>query len=175
MFSLLYQHQLLLKQSKCSFGEEKVCYLGHVMNANGVAMDTEKVQEILDWPRPRFVKALREFLGLARFYHKFIKDFGIIVAPLTSLLRKHSFVWTEATTVAFNKLKIYITTTLVLQSPDFSDMFVMEYDASRVGIGIVLHQNNHPVEFFNCKLVVKHHTLASYGQELIKLSQAIRH
>nr|GMC95607.1 putative retroelement protein [Ipomoea batatas] len=96
-------------------------------------------------------------------------------APLTSLLRKHNFVWTEEATAAFQALKIALTSAPVLQLPDFSKPFVVECDASGVGVGAVLHQDNHPVAFFSRRLTARHHKLASYEQELIGLSQAIRH
>nr|GMD99826.1 AC090485_10 Putative retroelement [Ipomoea batatas] len=125
VFCLLRHHQLLVKKSKCSFGVDKVCYLGHIINATRVSMDSNKVQTVLDWPQPQSVKGLRGFLGLAGFYRKFIQDFGVIAAPLTSLLRKHNFVWTEAATVAFQALKIALTSAPVLQLPDFSKQFVV--------------------------------------------------
>ena len=83
VLTALQQHELDLKRSKCSFGERSVAYLGHVISERGVAMDNGKVQAILDWPKPRSVRALRGFLGLANYYRKFIKDFGTVAAPLT--------------------------------------------------------------------------------------------
>jgi hypothetical protein len=94
------QHQLFLKRSKCSFGEEYVTHLGHVISIDGVAMDSQKVMAVVDWPVPRIARAVRGFLGLVRYYRKFIRDFGIIAAPLTALLKKDGFIW-----FAFKKLK----------------------------------------------------------------------
>jgi hypothetical protein len=84
-------HQLYLKRSKCSFGEESMAYLGHVISAEGVAMDSDKVLAVVDWPAPRTVRAVRGFLGLAGYYRKFIKGFVTIAAPLTALLKKDEF------------------------------------------------------------------------------------
>jgi len=91
VLTVLREHQLFLKRSKCSFGETFVAYLGHVVSGEGVAMDANKVQAILDWPTPSSIRALRGFLGLARYYRCFIKDFGSIAAPLTALLKKDAF------------------------------------------------------------------------------------
>lgn len=87
----LRTHRLFLKRSRCSFGEESVAYLGHVITVDGIAMDSAKVLAVVDWPQPRSVRAVRGFLGLAGYYRKFIRDFGVIAAPLTALLRKEGF------------------------------------------------------------------------------------
>ena len=87
----LRANQLHLKRSKSSFGASSVAYLGHVISASGVAMDADKVAAVASWPAPRFARGLRGFLGLTDYYRKFIRDFGLIAAPLTCLLRKDAF------------------------------------------------------------------------------------
>lgn len=120
VLELMQQHQLYLKRSKCAFGEESVAYLGHVISADGVAMDSQKVMAIIDWATPRSVRAVRGFLGLAGYYRKFIRDFGVMVAPLTALLKKDGFLWSEEADRAFLQLKTTLTTAPVLQLPDFT-------------------------------------------------------
>ncbi|XP_057992322.1 uncharacterized protein LOC131173819 [Hevea brasiliensis] len=87
VFQLLCSHQLFLKRSKCSFGEEQVAYLGHVISAAGVTVDTSKISAILEWPPPTSIKALRGFLGLAGYYRKFICNYGQLASPLTKAIR----------------------------------------------------------------------------------------
>jgi hypothetical protein len=87
----MHTHQLFLKRSKCSFGEESMAYLGHVISAAGVAMDNDKVLAVVDRPIPRSVRIVRGFLGLAGYYRKFVRGFGTIAAPLTTLLKKDGF------------------------------------------------------------------------------------
>ena len=87
VLSALRAHHLYLKRSKCSFGAPSVTYLGHVIAEGSVAMDADKVDAVAAWPLPRSARGLRGFLGLAGYYRKFIRDFGIIAAPLTLLLR----------------------------------------------------------------------------------------
>ena len=83
VLDVLREHRLHLKRSKCSFATSSVHYLGHVITAEGVAMDTTKVVAVQSWPQPRSVRGLRGFLGLAGYYRRFIKDYGTITAPLT--------------------------------------------------------------------------------------------
>jgi hypothetical protein len=142
-------HQLFLKCSKCSFGEESMAYLGHIISAEGVAMDSDKVLAVVDWPIPRSIRALHGFLGLAGYYRKFIRGFGTIAAPLTTLLKKDGFLWTSQTATVFDTLKTALTTTPVLQLPDFAIPFIVECDASGSGFGVVLHQGDGPIAYFS--------------------------
>jgi hypothetical protein len=87
----LRAHHLHLKRSKCSFGAMSVAYLCHVIFADGVAMDADKVAAVTAWPPPCSTRGLRGFLGLAGYYRKFIWEFGLIAAPLTRLLRRDAF------------------------------------------------------------------------------------
>jgi hypothetical protein len=91
VFTILQQHRLFVKRSKCSFGERSIAYLGHVISHSGVAMDPAKVQAVSDWPQPRSAHAVWGFLGLAGYYRKFVQDYGSIAAPLTTLLKKDKF------------------------------------------------------------------------------------
>jgi hypothetical protein len=88
---LLSQHQLFLKQSKCPFGTSEVEYLGHIVGKDGVRVDPNKIEAMQDWPCPKTLKRLHGFLGLIGYYHKFVKNYGKIVAPLTTLLKNNSF------------------------------------------------------------------------------------
>lgn len=152
----LHQHCLFIKRSKCAFGVTSISYLSHVISATGVAMDLDKVQAISDWPQPRSARAVRGFLGLAGYYRKFVKNFGTIAAPLTVLLRKEGFSWTDDAGTAFNALKTAITTAPVLALPDFAKPFIIECDASTYGFGAVLLQDHHPVAFFSRPVALRH-------------------
>ena len=101
-------------------------------------MDSTKVEAVTAWPLPRSARGLRGFLGLAGYYRCFIKDCGAIAAPLTLLL-KDGFRWTEEATTAFAALKAALSSTPVLQLPDFAKDFIVDCDASRSGFGAVLH------------------------------------
>lgn len=175
VLSLLRMHRLYLKRSKCSFGQLQVAYLGHVIQHSGVAVDQSKISAIKEWPQPRTMRALRGFLGLSGYYRKFIKNYGIISTPLTSLLRRNSFVWDDKATEAFEALKKALSESPVLALPDFDSEFVIECDASGSGIGAVLQQQGHPIALFSRKLADRHHKLAAYERELIGLAKAVSH
>jgi hypothetical protein len=83
-------------------------------------MDLAKVQAVRDWPRPRSRHAVRSFLGLAGYYRKFVRDYSSIAAPLTALLCKKGFLWTEEATMAFEALKLAIMLAPVLRLPDLT-------------------------------------------------------
>jgi hypothetical protein len=171
----LQDHQLFLKKSKCEFGRPSVAYLGHVISAEGVAVDKQKVQAVLEWPIPRSARAVRGLLGLAGYYRRFIQDFGTIAAPLTALLRKEGFRWNEDAVRAFQQLQQALTTAPVLQPPAFDRDFIVECDTPGSGFGVVLHQGAGPVAFFSKPTAPRHAKLAAYERELIGLVQAVRH
>jgi hypothetical protein len=175
IFNELRAHRLHFKCSKCSFGTTSVVYLGHVISAEGVAMDADKVAAIAAWPTLQSSWALRGFLGLAGYYRKYIRDFGLIAAPLTRLLRRDAFSWDEEATTVFAALKRALMTGPILQMSDFDMPFVVDCDASGMGFGTFLHQGEGLLAFFSRPFAARHHKLAAYERELIGLVQAVRH
>jgi hypothetical protein len=136
-------------------------------------MDLAKVQAIHDWPAPHSARAVRGFLGLTGYYRKFIHNYGVIVVPLTSLLKKEGFSWDDAAAAAFTALKAAITSAPVLAMPDFAKLFTIKCDASTLGFGAVLIQEVHPVAFFSRPMAPRHRSLVAYEHELIGLVQAV--
>lgn len=104
----------------------------------------------MDCPQPSNLKELRGFLGLAGYYHKFIRHFMILSKPLLDLLCKDAvFVWSPAQAEAFNILKQALCSTLVLALPDFTVPFHIKTDACGTGIGAILQQQGHPIAFMS--------------------------
>ena len=91
VLQLLKEHQLFAKMSKCVFAVQQVEYLGHVISAKGVAIDPQKIAAIAEWPTPDTVTKVRSFLGLAGYYRRFIKGYGLICCPLHDLLKNGNF------------------------------------------------------------------------------------
>ncbi|XP_015165498.1 uncharacterized mitochondrial protein AtMg00860-like [Solanum tuberosum] len=116
----LMTHSLLAKRSKYSFGPPQVEYLVHLIPKEGVATDPQKIQAMVDWPRPTTLKSLRGFLGLIGYYRRYVKGYGTISRPLTDLLKKESFKWNPEAELAFEALKIAMSSTPVLPLPDIT-------------------------------------------------------
>jgi hypothetical protein len=115
------------------------------------------------------VRALHGFLGLAGYYRKFVHDYGCIVAPLTALLRKEGFGWSDVAAAAFVELKTTLTMAPVLALPALDKLFIMECDASSAGFGAVLLQDKRLMAFFSSPAAPRNAFLA----ELIGLIHAI--
>jgi len=122
VFQKLREYKLYAKLEKCEFGVTEVDFLGHRIIQEGLKMDENKVKAILDWEPPKSVPALRSFLGLASYYHKFIKNFAKIAAPLTNLLKKSAmtYEWEGACDEAFETLKGILVKAPVLKLPDLT-------------------------------------------------------
>ncbi|KAL4348778.1 hypothetical protein GQ457_17G007950 [Hibiscus cannabinus] len=135
----LRDRQLLAKFSNCEFWLSEVAFLGHIILAKGIMVDPKKVQTILDWRPPRNVGEVRSFLGLARYYRRFVKGFSAIALPLTKLLRKDQpFEWSEDRQKSFDQLKQALTHAPVLVQPEPGKEFTVYSDASHSGLGCVL-------------------------------------
>jgi hypothetical protein len=102
----LRSNQLFAKFSKCEFWFTEVAFLRHIISAGGVSVDPGKVKDVLIWMPPTTVSEIRSFLGLAGYYHWFIKDFSKIAKPMTKLLEKNkAFGWTKECQASFEELK----------------------------------------------------------------------
>lgn len=123
--------------SKGTFAQNKVEYLCHVISGEGVAVDARKVEDMLKWRKPSTPKQLRGFIGLTGYYRMFVRVHGIISKPLCKMLQKGEFKSSVESEVAFEKLKQAMSSTPVLAIPDFNKPFVLETDASEMGIGAV--------------------------------------
>jgi hypothetical protein len=139
---------LYAKLSKCEFWLKEIKFLGHTISQDGVSVDREKVQEVMDWKPPTTVRQIRSFLGLAGYYRRFIPDFSRIAKPMTELLKKGvKYEWSQKCEDAFNALTQHLTTTPVLAQPDNTKPFAVYCDASGTGLGCILMQDNRVIAY----------------------------
>uniref|UniRef100_A0A8R7K3Q3 Reverse transcriptase domain-containing protein n=1 Tax=Triticum urartu TaxID=4572 RepID=A0A8R7K3Q3_TRIUA len=174
VFTIMQENQLYVKLSKCSFVQQKLEYLGHIISGAGVQTDPAKIAAVQNWPVPTNVKQVRGFLGLTGYYRKFIKNYGIISRTLSDLLKKDViFQWTPTVEAAFQSLKTALAQAPVLALPDFKKTFMIETDASNNGIGAVLMQEGHPISYLSKALGPKAQALSTYEKECLAVILAV--
>nr|GEX74549.1 gypsy/Ty3 retroelement polyprotein [Tanacetum cinerariifolium] len=173
VLQVLREHTLYAKQFKCVFSTEKVEYLGYVITREGVATNKSKIEAMQQWLTLTNLKQLRGFLGLTGYYRRFVKNYALINYPLTQLLKKNGFKWSETDQAAFDQLKQAMKEAPVLKLPNFIELFILETDASYGGIRAVLQQRGHPVAYYSKTLTPRHHTLSTYEKELLVVIQAL--
>ena len=132
---------LKLKASKCHWFRRSVKYLEHIVSSEGIACDPDKIEVVQVWPEPTTVTQVRQFLGFASYYRKFIPNFSEIAQPLTKLTRKSvRFSWDQSCQDAFESLKSRLVTAPVLAYPKAEGQYILDTDASNYAIGAVLSQ-----------------------------------
>ncbi len=172
---------LKLKPEKCSFGKGEVAYLGYVVSKDGLSPDPGKIKAIQEFPQPLDLKSLRSFLGLATYYRRFIPQFSVVASPLHALTRKNaSFVWDPVCEKAFCHLKTLLTTAPVLAFPNFTRDFLLETDASGLGLGAVLAQKQEdgttrPVAFASRTLQAHEQNYGVTELEALGVVWAVKH
>ncbi|WVZ95786.1 hypothetical protein U9M48_041509 [Paspalum notatum var. saurae] len=171
----LRKNQLYGKLSKCEFWLEKVALLGHVWTTEGVSVDPKKIEAVSNWKTPRNVTENISFLGLAKYYRRFIENFSKIAKPMTELLKdKVSFEWNDKREKSFQCLKDKLTTTPVLTLPDLQKDFVVYCDASRQGLGCVLMQDNRVVSYASRQLRAHEENYPTHDLELAAVVNALK-
>jgi hypothetical protein len=163
----LRQHKLYENLEKCSFGMNKVQYLGYIVDEHGVHVDPAKIQVIHDWPAPTTLTELQSFLGLANFYHRFMLGFSHIAWALSQVTRgggKEKFMWGQSQQKVFDDLKQHLCSTPVLSLPDLQQPFEIETDASDYVVGAILTQHGHPMAYHSETLSDTIHKYPTYDK-----------
>ena len=140
-FVALEKANLNIKPKKCKFFQKSVTFLGHVITEEGISTSPDKVAAVEGWPVPLTRKQVRSFLGLISYYRKFIPNFSTLAKPLTNLTSLSvPFEWTQNCQEAFVKLKECLLTAPILGHPVDKGQYILDTDASDVGISGVLSQ-----------------------------------
>ncbi|XP_071727227.1 uncharacterized protein [Rutidosis leptorrhynchoides] len=165
---LIYsKKQLYAKFSKCAFWLKEVQFLGHVVSSKGIQVDPAKIEAIKKWETPKTPMQIRQFLGLAGYYRRFIQDFSRIAKPLTALTQKgRKYEWTSEQESAFQLLKKKLTTAPILSLPEGNDDFEIYCDASRQGFGCVLMQRKKVIAYASRQLKIHERNYTTHDLEL---------
>ena len=180
VLSKLEAADISLRPEKCTFGSNKVNFLGYFMNEEGIRPQKSLVDAIQDFTRPRTKKEVRRFLGTVGFYRDFIKNFAEISTPLRNLTKDTAkFEWTDGCQKTFEYLKHRLTEYPVLAFPITNKPFIVEVDASKFAVGGVLHQEQRdgtirPVSYCSYALSPPQQNWEPYSQETFALVLAVR-
>ena len=139
-------YQISLNPEKCKFMVRQGKILGHIVSKNGISTDLEKINVIVDLPRPTNYKGVQVFMGHCGYYRRFIYMYAAIAKPLYALLVV--FEWTEDCDISFEKLKKALVSVPILKAPDWNTPFHVHIDASNFAIGCILAQlGEHNMDF----------------------------
>uniref|UniRef100_A0A3Q3KZ30 Gypsy retrotransposon integrase-like protein 1 n=1 Tax=Mastacembelus armatus TaxID=205130 RepID=A0A3Q3KZ30_9TELE len=180
VFMAIRKAGLRLNPAKCNLLARQTQFLGHVVSERGVATDPAKVAVVKDWPPPSNIAELRSFLGLASYDRRFVKDFSSIAGPLHQLTNKgQRFEWSEYCTAAFQQLKAALVYAPVLEYSDPGQPFLLDTDASSMGVGAVLSQKGEAGErvlaYYSCTLSRPERNYCVTLRELLAVILAVRH
>jgi RNase H-like domain found in reverse transcriptase/Reverse transcriptase (RNA-dependent DNA polymerase)/Integrase zinc binding domain/Integrase core domain/Retroviral aspartyl protease len=166
---------------KCEFSVTKTKYLGFIVSTDGIEVDPEKVEAVINWQPPQTVKGVQSFLGFCNFYRRFIRDYGKTAAPLTRLTRKEvPFVFGPDCTTAFEELKHRLVSAPILAhyNPDKETM--LETDASDGVVAGVLSQQQsdgeyHPVAYLSKTMAPAELNYPIYDKEMLAIIRSLSH
>ena len=181
VFDRLHRFGIKMKAQKCVFAVHELPFLGHLLTREGVKPNPNKIKAVTEITEPTSVKELRSRLGLLSYYRRFIKDFATICAPLTELLKtsgKKKFVFPADAQAAFAELKHKLTSEpLMLQHANFDAPFILDVDASDVGLGAVISNKidgvERPIQYLSRKLTDMEKRYHAYEKEALALIWAV--
>jgi hypothetical protein len=175
----LQQHQLYVKLSKCQFGLPEVEFLGHRVSADGIKVDSAKTRAVRDWPTPNNPREVKQFLGLAGYYRKFVPRFSHLAAPLTELTKSdYKWRWTAEEQQAFNGIKDALSKPPVLAFPNPTKPYELYTDSSDFAQGATLLQDQgqglQPIAYYSHKLGKAERNYGVGELELLAVIRALK-
>ena len=181
IFGRLKEAGLTIKREKCNFATRDCMYLGYRIGQGGVRPEQSKIQAVDKVSRPETKNDVRAFLGMTGYYRRFVQNYAMIAEPLTELTRKNmptKIEWTGRAELAFQRLKKMLVSAPLLKNPDFTRTFILQTDASGVGVGAVLSQGeeeDYPVAYFSRKLLPRERAYSTVEKECLAIVLAVKH
>ncbi|GJS91068.1 putative reverse transcriptase domain-containing protein [Tanacetum coccineum] len=167
ILELLKKEQLYAKFSKCEFWIPKVQFLGHVIDSQGIHVDPAKIESVKDWASPKSATEIRQFLGLAGYYRRFIEGFSKIAKPMTKLTQKKvKFDWGDKAETTFQLIKHKLCSAPILALPEGNEDFIVYCDASIKGLGAVLMQREKVIAYASRQLKIHEKNYTTHDLEL---------
>lgn len=184
IFGRLQKYGIVINPAKCTFGQNSIDFLGYTVSSKGISPNSEKVDVIKKFPKPKDLKELRRFLGMFNFYRRFVPKAAELQVPLTDLLKgapvrgNPRIVWSEETELAFGQVKEALAEATPLAHPVPNAKLGVTVDASEFAIGAALHQwvDNtwQPLSFFTKSLSSAQRKYSAYDRELLAAYTAVR-
>ena len=181
VLELLRKKKLFAKESKCELFKDRVEFLGHLVDAKGIHMMSDKIDAVTGWPTLTSVADVRSFLGTVGYYRKFVRMFSEIASPLTELLQKErAFEWGDRQQKAFDELKKAVSQQPVLILPDPTKPYVVTTDASGFAVGAWLGQDQtgdgslQPIAYLSKKMLPAERNYPVHEQELLAIVIALK-
>lgn len=174
--------KLKIKPSKCQFAQDSVTYLGHVVGNGRRSPAEAKIQAVLDFPIPKSKTEIRQILGMVGYYARYIENYATIVEPLTRALkgknRKESIEWSAEMQKAFEEVKRKLTDQPILYAPNYEHPFIVQTDASDLGVGVILAQRiekeEHPILYLSRKFTAPERNYTTTEKECAAIIFAIK-
>ncbi|GJT16228.1 reverse transcriptase domain-containing protein [Tanacetum coccineum] len=175
ILELLKKEELYAKFSKCEFWINTVKFLGHVIDSSGIHVDPTKIEAVKNLASPTTPSEIRQFLGLAGYYRRFIEGFSKIAKPMTELTQKdRKFDWGEEQEEAFQLLKQKLCAAPILALPEGREDFVVYCDASIKGLGAVLMQRMKVIAYASRQLKIHEKNYTTHDLELGEVVFALK-
>ncbi|GJW36545.1 putative reverse transcriptase domain-containing protein [Tanacetum coccineum] len=167
ILELLIKDELYAKFSKCDFWISIVQFLGHLIDSQGLHVYPAKIEAIKNWKSPTTPTEVRQFLGLAGYYRRFIKYFSKIAKSLTELTQKHKkYIWGENQESSFQLLKQKLYEAPILALPEGNNDFVIYCYASHQGLGAMLMQKEKIIVYASQQLKPNEENYTTHDLEL---------